>query len=409
MGFWNQIRAVMAGIIAQKRSNFKGHSEILYLSTVIFEYCFSQCRKHIKLGFLRSKVLESQSTHMSVPHGGLKIVRYLPGLLYLLYLLCFAFVFAGPPKIDNCAVPSLAFGSHDCGHWFLNSRFMKDFKKAQRLLKLPDNREDNLEAIFAWYSFRKGAQGSQCWRYVPCAKCGSETLHASLNLRDTRRVGATDHQSHCKSVCTFAFIREPLSHFISGYREFEYRLRGGIRKFGTNDFQSMTFHKLPEGSLDRIRAFIQDIVALRFYVAQNNPPIPRAMAHRGAFSHVCPVSGSLVGYSYDFVGNLSSLATDFEIVKTKCKVARSAMLQRVEHPSSNMTRYDHVGDIFKEPHFQNAMNAILRPDIEFYNKASNTQWTNNQKLYFTYNHVDTYSSDIALTGTYNNKEESHNM
>ena len=311
--------------------------------------------------------------------------------------------------IDNCAVPSLAFGSHDCGHWFLNSRFMKDFKNAQTLLDLPDNREDNLEAIFAWYSWRKGAQSGhdECWRYVPCAKCASETLKTSFNIQaDAQRIKDVNRPGYCKSICTFAFIREPLSHFISGYREFEYRLRGGIKKFGTNDFQELTFHKLPEGSLDRIRAFIQDIVALRFYVAQNNPPIPRAMAHRGAFSHVCPVSGSLVGYSYDFVGNLSTLSKDFDIVKKKCKIA-AGELNNVEHISSNMTRYHHVGDIFQESHLRNAMSAILRPDIEFYNKVSNMQWTQDQKLYFTYSHLDIYSSDTALTGTYKNKDKSN--
>lgn len=89
----------------------------------------------------------------------------------------------------------------------------------------------------------------------------------------------------------------------------EWRFRQGLKIYGDRDMGNMTFHQQPLGSAARVEALLRDLLSLSWYRPQP-PYMPRALAHREALSHVLPVHGSLSGYDYDFVGDVSNMNAD---------------------------------------------------------------------------------------------------
>ena len=80
----------------------------------------------------------------------------------------------------------------------------------------------------------------------------------------------------------------------------------------------MTFHKKRVGSEERVLAFIDDLLSLRWYLRTGEYVIPRALHFRNALTHVFPFSGSLVGYRFDVVGDLADYDADARAMEAAC-------------------------------------------------------------------------------------------
>ena len=225
---------------------------------------------------------------------------------------------------STCAdeMRSLSFVSEECG-WTPGQDLVDDFLGAATVLGIDiEVSNDALKGIAAFYSYRKSSHSYRdgAFTFVPCCKCASESFFEAF--RSIQKKNHTErgpfHDKHATTEgCTFAFTRDPISHFRSGYIEMEWRFRQGLKKIGDRDMGNMTFHQHPLGSAARVEALLRDLLSLSWY--RPRPPyMPRALAYRAALAHVLPVHGSLAGYDYDFIGDVSSMNADFAQLKRVC-------------------------------------------------------------------------------------------
>lgn len=162
-----------------------------------------------------------------------------------------------------------------CG-WWLSSALLKDWRGAQQALGLDDTAADNLEAVFAAYTWRKAARryGGGRIQYVPCEKCASEEFsHRLQNWQNSAAV--RDRGDVDKPICTVAWIRDPIARFGSAYREMEWRFAKGLELHGDAGMAPMTFHKHRLGSKERVQTFIKDLFAVHWLAPGHD--IPKAL------------------------------------------------------------------------------------------------------------------------------------
>ena len=170
--------------------------------------------------------------------------------------------------------------------------------------------------------------------------------------------------------CTIGWVREPLGRFESGYREFEWRFKEGLDAHGAQDMEQMTFHKKRVGSEERVLAFLDDLLSLRWYLRTGEYVIPRALHFRNALTHVFPFSGSLVGYRFDVVGDLADYDADARAMEAACGMTLPPPGPRV-HPTSNDPQGLNAGlaKALQRPEVREALAAAFRVDFEFYSRA----------------------------------------
>ncbi len=266
-------------------------------------------------------------------------------------------------RTGDCASSSLRAHSIACG-WWLDSSLLADWRNAQRRFGLADTAASNLEAVFAAFSWRKGSHRLDDGKltFVPCEKCGSESFSRALRMRNVS--GAA------RRNCTIGWVREPLGRFESGYREFEWRFKEGLDAHGAEDMEQMTFHKKRVGSEERVLAFIDDLLSLRWYLRTGEYVIPRALHFRNALTHVFPFSGSLVGYRFDVVGDLADYDADARAMEAACGMTLPPPGPRV-HPTSNDPQGLNAGlaKALQRPEVREALAAAFRVDFEFYSRA----------------------------------------
>ena len=187
------------------------------------------------------------------------------------------------------------------------------------------------------------------------------------------------HDKHANTEgCTVAFTRDPISHFRSGYIEMEWRFRQGLKKIGDRDMGNMTFHQHPLGSAARVEALLRDLLSLSWYRPQP-PYMPRALAYRAALAHVLPVHGSLAGYDYDFIGDVSSMNADFAQLKRVC-LAVPQLLQlpnNTHKTSSDPWRLKSGINLAMAPESEGrrAFKRLFRVDYELYQRRNRAPGT----------------------------------
>lgn len=106
------------------------------------------------------------------------------------------------------------------------------------------------------------------WSYIRLYKCNNNGI---LDLM--RKWPQPQHK------VVFTFVRDPISRFLSGYRELEYRYRCSAAEIPSNT--GLTFVNEAPGSLARAEAFLRDLTDGD--VGAWNKHNPEA-----AYQHVCP-------------------------------------------------------------------------------------------------------------------------
>jgi hypothetical protein len=216
-------------------------------------------------------------------------------------------------------------------NWFIDDkRFARDWAKAQALVGLPVDaqEEKRYSQVVNWnrhcatvkdYRFKD-------LNYIPIAKVASEEIFANLRVWREKKNSASNN-------CSFAFVRDPLARFVSGYVEFEWRFVEAKRqKVGIVSPWNYTFDRHAVGTAARAKAFIKDILSFQVldWIKEG---IPRRVSwfaehideapflfHRVAISHICPMVGALRGKDIDFVGKLESFSQDWEMLSEQCEV-----------------------------------------------------------------------------------------
>ena len=286
---------------------------------------------------------------------------------------------------STCAdeMRSLSFVSEECG-WTPGQDLVDDFLGAATVLGIDiEVSNDALKGIAAFYSYRRSSHSYRdgAFTFVPCCKCASESF--SEAFRSIQKKNHTErgpfHDKHATTEgCTFAFTRDPISHFRSGYIEMEWRFRQGLKKIGDRDMGNMTFHQHPLGSAARVEALLRDLLSLSWYRPQP-PYMPRAFAYRAALAHVLPVHGSLAGYDYDFIGDVSSMNADFAQLKRVC-LAVPQLLQlpnNTHKTSSDPWRLKSGINLAMAPESEGrrAFKRLFRVDYELYQRRNRAPGT----------------------------------
>lgn len=264
--------------------------------------------------------------------------------------------------------------SEEC-EWEARKDFRDDFSRAAAALKVrrPDlRRPDTLKAISAFYSFRKQSHSYDASNgdlvYVPCTNCESERFFQFLRSTAKEKRTSQSFRLQDQQDCTFAFMRDPISRFRSGYLEMETRFQEGLKEYGDEDMVGLTFHEYPIGSVDRIRALLRDLLNLRWY-RRSRPFMPMALSHRFALSHVLPAYGSLGGYKFSFVGDADKLETGLEELRRVCPAkVPEGLVSKYAHSSSPdlLGLASAVDGAFQNEDIRAAHAALFRVDFELY-------------------------------------------
>ena len=107
----------------------------------------------------------------------------------------------------------------------------------------------------------------------------------------------------------FTFVRSPISHFVSGYNEVEFRwMHEFVGNYSTVvipehcQAKGCVFHRFPIGSTDRVWAFLGDLLLGKLALLRE-------------VQHVYPQLGALPrGLPLDYVGRLESFDADWRYV-----------------------------------------------------------------------------------------------
>ena len=214
------------------------------------------------------------------------------------------------------------------------------------------------------YSWRKASRRLDDGRltYVPCEKCGSESFSSVLRMRPA--------SGEARRNCTIGWVREPLGRFVSGYRELEWRFKQGLKLYGDGDMGDLAFHKEQVGSEERVLAFLDDLLSLRWYNKSGEFVIPRALGHRNALTHVFPFSGSLVGHRFDVVGDLATYDADAGTMEAVCEMKLPPPGPH-EHPTSRdpQNLNASLAKALQRPKVRGALRAAFRVDFDFYERS----------------------------------------
>jgi len=154
--------------------------------------------------------------------------------------------------------------------------------------------------------------------YVMLSKAGSEEIAENLGTVSKAAMGTGGSWTPLSlsittgKPCFVTFVRNPLTRWISGYAEFEWRFTKNLRRFEPE--KGLTFTRFNPGDTRRAQAFIIDLVS--FAALQStfslNPEQkeetlhPTALAYRNAILHVYPMIGQLRRFSFNFVGSLEN-------------------------------------------------------------------------------------------------------
>jgi hypothetical protein len=137
--------------------------------------------------------------------------------------------------------------------------------------------------------------------------------------------------AQAKTKCWFTFVRPPAERFAAGYAEFEDILQKGAtaESLSEMDDYGLTFHKLHVGSAERAKAFISDVIALRWDVTEAKPA---ALWFKNAFEHVLPMTSSTHNINFDFVGRLDPqfVHKDWECMKSVCEAKTGSSLAALD-------------------------------------------------------------------------------
>lgn len=164
--------------------------------------------------------------------------------------------------------------------------------------------------------------------YIYVYKGGNEFIRcqvANAMSRYFKPATRSDHLAVRPADKAFTFIREPASHFISGYSEVEFRLASKTNQHLFKENPALKFGRAPINSPARARMFIRDALQLHF------PP------RHSMFHHIDPMVSVLRAFittnkrSIDFVGRLESFENGWEQVKQIAGVAGTDILDF--HPS----------------------------------------------------------------------------
>ena len=163
-----------------------------------------------------------------------------------------------------------------------HQQFLVDlWGKAQTLAGLEDTSAAHASDIIDWQT--RAAAGTEVGivkpakslRYIRLYKGGSEMIEANMlawtGKDDMDFWASTPDDTENDFVddpktCWFTFVREPMGRFASGYTEIEYRLADGVDKGKVDekelDDAGFTFHREAQGSKERARCFIEDILGV---------------------------------------------------------------------------------------------------------------------------------------------------
>ena len=280
------------------------------------------------------------------------------------------------------AKPSYGFKCHK-----FHPDLLEDWGRAQLAIGLPNTAWDNIMAVYSFFggssreepsTRRQKGSCHRNWRHKghiiwsPIQKVGSESIteNVKLWLNEVARRNLTSTFGK-KKKCKFTFVREPVSRFRSGYREFEFRFDVATRKLGLSP-GGMTFSAHKIGSERRVRALVEDILEFRWYGSNLDTHINgTALEFKSALAHLFPASCNLIGEKWEFVGLLEDMAEDWRRLTSFCSMdyADPKFLKKSHHVTSRdpqklnpaLSKALAVGS----PEF-NALYALFRADRAFY-------------------------------------------
>jgi len=169
---------------------------------------------------------------------------------------------------------------------------------------------------------------STCLTYRAIIKCGNDAIRASLVNGTTACEQCSAHVIDCakigdqagklcadRDIITFTFVREPLSHFLSGYSEFMYR---HYAKSNRAMLRGEKYSALRAGVKERDEplAFLLEQIKGENWIFDDGVVRKHMSLMSGFLPHI-PAGGSRM---MEFVGELSTSDSDWEKLFALAKI-----------------------------------------------------------------------------------------
>ncbi len=226
-----------------------------------------------------------------------------------------AFRIHAPASVMNSSIDFQEWESYVTGpessKWRLFTASFWRFQPGLTVVDIGDG-TPNSPHLVTYIRIWKSANDFIRFNLVPAAGPGAMDVTGRLApLISGRRGGQMTRRkvgSHRLSSKVFTFVRSPISHFVSGYNEVEYRWTHDFGNYST-DFipeycqsKGCVFHKFPMGSTERVWAFLGDLLLGKLALLRE-------------VGHVYAQLGALPkGLRIDFVGRLENFNEDWRHV-----------------------------------------------------------------------------------------------
>lgn len=214
------------------------------------------------------------------------------------------------------------------------------YRLSQRLAGVPEGTEQSMrDAVLKFFAHSSGGRhlrlpGGSVISYVRVLKggnnqigCYMDLLRTQINASLVRSDGEAFREDLRKSTCIFTFVRDPMSHFISGYNEHQFKLHRSKQKLEgmkRHRFKRGNYLDYDKGSASRFSKFIEHILSPDDFL--------RMASIDGTVRHSYLMSGVLHEVDQASVlpslvyGNLSKLATELpDILATSCTLSRTVL------------------------------------------------------------------------------------
>eukprot|EP00526_Cylindrotheca_closterium_P010394 CAMPEP_0113604460 /NCGR_PEP_ID=MMETSP0017_2-20120614/1807_1 /TAXON_ID=2856 /ORGANISM="Cylindrotheca closterium" /LENGTH=404 /DNA_ID=CAMNT_0000512887 /DNA_START=46 /DNA_END=1260 /DNA_ORIENTATION=- /assembly_acc=CAM_ASM_000147 len=158
----------------------------------------------------------------------------------------------------------------------------------------------------AWQTFSHLDKGKhQIFSYLSIWKCANtqirkfedEIFDKTVPFQFRRTSKSKNSQSKSKNKhlklydCIVAAVRDPISHFLSGYNEIEYRINVELKNPRESIAKEWPFGSLAPGSIERFHQFVADLVTCP--IGKNLPGIAEGHPRNLEIEHVYSMSAIL--------------------------------------------------------------------------------------------------------------------
>lgn len=233
-----------------------------------------------------------------------------------------AVLFASRPTASLLTLDPRCYGNDSLYSQAAAQRYFDNARAELGLNPVPLPRQWNTQFNYAPSTCMLIETPAKCFEYHTIFKCGNNAIRGSLehytsNLSEAysnftafaTRCGVVEREAdaHChgKPVVSFTFVREPLSHFLSGYGEYMYRRYVRAAHRSSSNISAYDIRRLVRES-DQPLQFVRELVS--------GPQWPFHEVTHGVISkHMSLMSGSIKPNRtrLNYVGRLSNVNKDW--------------------------------------------------------------------------------------------------